>query len=204
MAPWPPFPSEGNLEPVGRGHQRAVPVADFARRKPLPQVSYVQSDDGVHFRIFEDAVLDHRGRALAVLFGGLEDQLHRPGQFVAAVRKDLRRPQQYRRVRVVPAGVHVPVGRREWEAGVLEHVEGVVVGSDAEHFVGILPFDQRHDAVFAVPVAYLVHAHLLQFLDDEPFRDGRCRSRVPASRGASDATGQAVPEVPAPSVSRRA
>jgi len=75
-------------------------------------------------------------------------------------------------VRVVAAGVHVAVGRREGEAGLLGHVQRVVIGADAEHASRLLSLYEGHDALFSVSVADLRDTHLLKLLDDESLRAG--------------------------------
>ena len=91
----------------------------------------VHAEDGLHRKALEQAVFHHLARAAAVLFGGLEDQVH--GAFKAAgARQLLRGAQQHGGVAVVAAGVHhagVAAGVREFVG--LGHRQRVHVGAQA-------------------------------------------------------------------------
>ena len=59
----------------------------------------------------EQALLEHEPGAVVALLAGLEHEQHPPGELVAAAGQQLGRADEHRRVGVVAAGVHRPVGR---------------------------------------------------------------------------------------------
>jgi hypothetical protein len=132
----------GEIELVGRGHQRPRTQAETARRHAGP---VVDAEDGVHRALFEQAVLDHAFGAAAALFGRLENQVHGAVE-IALARKVEGRAQQHRGVAVVAAGVHLSfVGRRMGEGVDFLHRQGVHVGAQADRaFSGARLDDADH------------------------------------------------------------
>ena len=87
---------------VGGGHQRPFAQHEGSDRQQRPIVHAVDLLDA---ELVHQPVLDHRPRARAALFGGLEDDDGIAGE-VAGLSQAPRRAEQHRRMPVVAAGVH--------------------------------------------------------------------------------------------------
>ena len=112
-----------NLELVHRGHDRSGHDADRAGGEIVPQVN---AERRVHPRCIEHAVGDHRLRAIADFFRGLERELDRPAELHR--RQPARHLEPDRDVPIVPAGVHdAVVPRLVCDVVLLLHGEGVHV-----------------------------------------------------------------------------
>src|SRR5688572_21473826 len=62
---------------------------------------------GIHVRILEHSLLDHRERATsALLFTWLEQQLHGSAEFVAIIHQNTTDTQQHGGMGIMTAGVH--------------------------------------------------------------------------------------------------
>ena len=73
----------------------------------------VESEDSARPRVLKDVFGDHQVRTALLprrgpLFGGLENELHRPGQFIAHRSENRRDTHLHRSVDVVAACVHDP------------------------------------------------------------------------------------------------
>jgi hypothetical protein len=102
----------------------------------------------------------------------LEDELHRSLEFVPALHENFRRTEKHGGMGIVAAGVHVAVRCGEGKAGILSHVESVIVSPNAEYLSRFSTLDESHDPALAVPVADLVRAHFAELVHDE-FLSGR-------------------------------
>ena len=91
----------------------------------------MEAENDVRTRVGENAIGDHRGRASGALFGRLEGE-DDPSPFRRVPKEEIGGHVERRDVAVVPAGVHLPVGRGEREAGPLRDGERVELGAE-EH-----------------------------------------------------------------------
>ena len=98
---------------VGRRHRRPLPYfkgADRQRRHVVHAVDLLDAE------LIHEAIVDHRHRARAALFGRLEDDDGVAGE-VAGLRQALGRAEQHRGVPVMPASVHLA-----WDFGAIGEI----------------------------------------------------------------------------------
>ena len=93
---------DDDVEERDRGHDRSVLPLEGSQLSLRP---VVQAVDLLHRTALEQAVLDHLVGAGFELFRRLEHQIDRAVE-VAGFREILRRPQQHRRMPIVPARMH--------------------------------------------------------------------------------------------------
>ena len=109
----------------------------------------MQHGDGIHFRIVECALFNHRQRAAGAFFCRLKDQNRRSGHRFARAAECARRAKQHRRVRVVTAGVHLSgVFRSKRKAGALGDRQRIHVGPQGNDSPGVPAGDAPDDARF--------------------------------------------------------
>ena len=146
---------------VAGGHALAVGDVYLAGVDQPPDMSAVDSVNALH-----QPALDRAFGAQRELFGGLEEELDRAAEFAAHLRKDLRRAELHRDMRVVPAGVHPAlVPRGEGKAGRLFYGQGVDVGAQQHRFSGRSAFQRRDAAVHSLE-AFDGKPHRLEVLND--------------------------------------
>ena len=168
-AAWPPSPSIlMSMESVA-GHDRARADRERADRNARTVVHAV---DLLDTETVHQPVLDHRGRARAALFGGLEDhdgiagEIPRLGEITGST-------EQHRGVAVMAAGVH-HAGRLRGvrQIGLLLDRQRIHVGAQPDHlhvaFAGrLVALDDADDAGAAEPGGDLVAAEFPQAIRHE-------------------------------------
>ena len=94
----------------------------------------------------EQAVLEHHLGAEAALLTGLEHEQHAPRELAASITQQPSGRGQHRRVGVVAARVHHAFdGRREVEARVLGHRQGVHVAAQQHGWPGLVAFEHADE-----------------------------------------------------------
>ena len=147
-----------DLEPVGRGQERALAVAEDAA---LQLREDVQAEDDAGLRVVEDPLLQHQlgpGRLLGdrhALLGRLEDEKDLPRKLLPHRHERLRGVEQHRDVGVVATGVHHPdrlplPGRGdlagERQVDLLGHRQRVHVGAQGDDRARPSALDHGDDA----------------------------------------------------------
>ena len=153
------------------------------RERPHKRANML-SEHRPDMRRFQHAVLHEPFRDAAQLLACLEDQPHRPGKPARAPGKQLRRAKEHRRVRIVPAGVHVPVFRRIGKPRFLPHVQSIHVRAQSDTFALLRARDHRRNAAVLRIGRVAGNAHLLQFLPHKRggLRQDPARLRHPVQR----------------------
>jgi hypothetical protein len=125
----PALADDPDPDPVDRRHRRPVDEPQLARRQPRP---IVEPEHRVTGKAVEQAVRDHRARALTDLLRRLEDQMHGAGK-CAMFREVAPGGKQDGGMAVMAAGMHPPHGRaRVSKTARLLDRERIHIGADAD------------------------------------------------------------------------
>ena len=107
----------------------------------------VKTENGIGLEIVECARFQHRARAGERFLGGLKDEHHAAGEFVALLGQHGGDAKRDRHMRVVPAGVHLAGNlRRERQTGRFAHRQRVHVGADRDGRSRLAAFQHGDDA----------------------------------------------------------
>ena len=154
---------DGDVDGVGRSHQRSRADREGADRQPRTVVHAV---DLVDLETLDQSVLNHRLGAGTALLGRLEDHGHLAGE-VAGFGEIARGAEQHRGMAVMAAGMHQARGLRGiGQPGRLLDRQRIHVGAQAEHLdlaaAGLAALDDADDAGLAQPRRDLVTAEFAQ------------------------------------------
>ena len=148
---WPPLPVTvtSSRSAEARSGPPRLPIQPDGRVEVMWMAKAPVTGDGVPSASgghVEEPLVEHEAGPVVALLARLEHEQHPPGQLVTAGGEQLGRADQHRRVGVVPAGVHRVVdGRREVEAGVLVHRQGVHVAPQQDRRAGAGAGEQGGD-----------------------------------------------------------
>jgi hypothetical protein len=122
-------PGDLDIESIGAGHDRPFGDAKSARRHARP---VVQSKYHIHRKALKQPLLDHHPAATFMLFGGLEDEIHRTIE-IAQLAQGFGGTQQHGRMPVVATGVHASLVCRMMREGVqFAERQGIHVGTQTD------------------------------------------------------------------------
>ena len=133
MAACAPLPVHDDFEYVVGAHQRARAHGECAERLARPVVHAVHR---MHRKAVEQAFLDHHPAPAFVLFGGLEDEVHRAREVLLA-RERCGGAEQHGRVAVVAARMHPAfVARGIGHTRALLDVQRIEIRAQADRIAG--------------------------------------------------------------------
>ena len=143
------FATNGDMEPVGGGHHRAIADGDLAHRIIGPDML---PEHRVNLGIFQHSIRNHLDRAGIehILFGGLEDELDTAGKLAAQIAEHTRGAEQSGGVHIMAAGMtDAFVFGREGQSGGFHNRQGIEVRAQGDAFAGSLSLDDGDHSVAA-------------------------------------------------------